>query len=92
MKKAVIAIGISILFIFSTAISATGFSLKKVSVDNHTLNEKFDSDLPIIMITGYWNPTGQMIAPFSNDTFLNPMGWKGAHWEDRGYDIMALLK
>ena len=91
MKKAVIAIGISILFIFSTAISATGFSLKKVSVDNHTLNEKFDSDLPIIMITGYWNPTGQMIAPFSNDTFLNPMGWKGANWEDRGYDIYSFF-
>lgn len=43
------------------------------------------------MLTGYWNPTGQMIAPFSNNTYLNPDGWKGANWENRGYDIYSFF-
>ena len=43
------------------------------------------------MLTGYWNPTGQMIAPFSKDPDLNPGGWKGKNWEDRGYDIYSFF-
>ncbi|GAG18751.1 unnamed protein product, partial [marine sediment metagenome] len=46
-------------------------------------------ELRNIMLTGYWNPTGQMIAPFSNDTYLNPDGWKGANWEGLGYNIYS---
>jgi len=49
------------------------------------------SGLRNIMLTGYWNPTGLMIAPFSNDTALNPDGWKGANWEDLGYDIYSFF-
>ena len=48
-------------------------------------------NLPSIMLTGYWNPTGQMIAPFSNNTYLNPEGWKGANWENRGYNIYSFF-
>jgi len=44
-----------------------------------------------IMLTGYWNPTGQMIAPFSTDTYLNPDGWKGENWEDLGYNIYSFF-
>jgi hypothetical protein len=44
---------------------------------------------PKIMVTGYWNPTGQMIAPFSKDVALNPDGWIGENWENRGYDIYS---
>ena len=46
-------------------------------------------ELRNIMLTGYWNPTGQMIAPFSNDTYLNPDGWKGANWEGLDYNIYS---
>lgn len=42
-----------------------------------------------IMLTGFWNPTGQMIAQFSTDLFLNPGGWKGANWENLGYNIYS---
>jgi len=44
-----------------------------------------------IMLTGYWNPTGQMIAEFSTDSYLNPDGWKGENWEDLGYDIYSFF-
>ncbi|MBN2065620.1 MAG: hypothetical protein JW771_02295 [Candidatus Thermoplasmatota archaeon] len=44
-----------------------------------------------IMVTGFWNPTGQMIASFSTDTSLNPEGWKGENWEDLGYDIYSFF-
>jgi pyrrolidone-carboxylate peptidase len=44
-----------------------------------------------IMLTGYWNPTGQMIAPFSTDTYLNPDGWIGENWEDLGYNIYSFF-
>ena len=50
-----------------------------------------ENDLPNIMLTGYWNPTGQLIAPFSTDPYLNPGGWKGENWEDRGYDIYSFF-
>ena len=42
-----------------------------------------------IMLTGFWNPTGQMIAQFSTDPDLNPEGWNGENWEDLGYDIYS---
>jgi pyrrolidone-carboxylate peptidase len=56
--------------------------------------DSFDQSLekrPAIMLTGYWNPTGQMIAPFSTDPYLNPGGWKGENWEGRGYDIYSFF-
>lgn len=49
------------------------------------------SEKPVIMLTGYWNPTGRMIATFSNNTYLNPYGWKGANWENRGYNIYSFF-
>jgi pyrrolidone-carboxylate peptidase len=42
-----------------------------------------------IMLTGYWPPTGQMLARFSTDTTLNPGGWMGLDWEHRGYNVYA---
>jgi pyrrolidone-carboxylate peptidase len=44
-----------------------------------------------IMLTGYWNPTGQMIAPFSNNTYLNPDGWKGGNWEGWGFNVYSFF-
>jgi pyrrolidone-carboxylate peptidase len=48
-------------------------------------------ELRNIMLTGYWNPTGQMIAPFSNNTYLNPRGWKGKNWEGSSFNIYSFF-
>ena len=71
--------------------TVVGYSTKLLSEDTYSYNTKLDNELPNIMLTGYWNPTGQMIAPFSNDTYLNPDGWKGENWEDRGYNIYSFF-
>ena len=44
-----------------------------------------------IMVTGFWNPTGQMILPYSTDPYLNPGGWKGGNWEGKGYDVYSFF-
>jgi hypothetical protein len=44
---------------------------------------------PTILLTGYWPPTNEMIRHFSQDINLNPDGWQGDNWEQRGYDIIA---
>ncbi len=44
---------------------------------------------PVILITGYWPPTNEMIRDFSQSIDLNPMGWIGDNWEGRGYDIVS---
>jgi len=46
---------------------------------------------PIILITGYWPPTNEMIRPFSQDIDLNSDGWIGDNWEGRGYDIISFF-
>ncbi|MAZ60558.1 MAG: hypothetical protein CMG50_00045 [Candidatus Marinimicrobia bacterium] len=43
----------------------------------------------IILLTGYWPPTNEMIRHFSQDENLNPLGWQGENWENRGYDIIS---
>ena len=44
---------------------------------------------PVILITGYWPPTNEMIRDFSQDLNLNPDGWIGDNWENKGYDIVS---
>jgi hypothetical protein len=43
----------------------------------------------VIVLTGYWPPTNEMVRPFSTDPELNPDGWIGENWEDRGFDIYS---
>jgi hypothetical protein len=47
-----------------------------------------DSPRPVIMLTGYWNPTGDMIRRFSRNPEQNPR-WIGGNWEGRGYDVQS---
>lgn len=42
-----------------------------------------------ILITGYWPPTNEMVRPFSANPTLNPDGWIGQNWENRGYNIYS---
>ena len=46
---------------------------------------------PVILITGYWPPTNEMIRDFSQSLDLNPSGWIGDNWEERGYDIVSFF-
>jgi len=50
-----------------------------------------DDTLPVIMLTGYWPPTNEMIRRFSADPDQNPEGWIGDDWEGRGYNIYAFF-
>ncbi|NOZ09201.1 MAG: hypothetical protein GXO91_10080 [FCB group bacterium] len=46
---------------------------------------------PVILVTGYWPPTNEMIRQFSQNPDLNPDGWMGDDWEGRGYDIVSFF-
>jgi hypothetical protein len=45
----------------------------------------------VIVLTGYWPPTNEMVRPFSDDPVLNPGGWIGANWENRGFDVYSFF-
>ena len=42
-----------------------------------------------ILLTGYWPPSNEAIRPFSQNHLLNPDGWVGENWENRGFDIVS---
>jgi hypothetical protein len=44
---------------------------------------------PVIMLTGYWPPTNNMLRHFSTNPAQNPDGWKGSNWEGRGFDVYS---
>lgn len=44
-----------------------------------------------ILLTGYWPPSNECIRPFSTNETLNPNGWIGDNWEERGYDIHSFF-
>ena len=46
---------------------------------------------PVVVMTGYWPPTSEMIYRFSPDPVLNPDGWIGDNWEGFGYDVYAFF-
>ena len=61
-------------------------------IDNN--NDNFvcsTNSLPNIMLTGYLNPTGEMIARFSTDPNLNKGFWEGANWKDLGFNIHSFF-
>ena len=52
---------------------------------------QFNRDNPIIVVTGFWPPTNEMLRHFSQDVNLNPSGWEGENWQDSGYDIISFF-
>lgn len=46
---------------------------------------------PVIMLTGYWPPTNEMLRPWSNNPAQNPKGWIGENWKSLGYDVYAFF-
>jgi pyrrolidone-carboxylate peptidase len=75
------------LFIWVSVFNAIGNSQ---SVENlNQINTNLPKTQQVIMCTGFWNPTGLMLAPFSTDPELNPNGWEGENWEGLGYNIYS---
>ena len=50
---------------------------------------KRNREVPKVLVTGFWPPTNEMIRHFSTNSELNPDGWVGGDWEERGYDIVS---
>ena len=50
-----------------------------------------DRENPVIVVTGFWPPTNEMIRHFSQDLNLNPNGWAGEDWRGSGYDIISFF-
>ncbi|KYK22580.1 hypothetical protein AYK24_01955 [Thermoplasmatales archaeon SG8-52-4] len=94
MKKKIIRIGFYflIMILIIGALNLQVVSSRKSIINNTNIPViESTNELRNIMLTGYWNPTGQMIAQFSDDSYLNPDGWKGGNWEDWGYNIYSFF-
>ena len=42
-----------------------------------------------ILLCGYWPPSNEGVRHFSTNHLLNPNGWVGENWEQRGFDIVS---
>ena len=61
---------------------------QKIDARNNFIINKNNRDNPVILITGFWPPTNEMIRHFSQNIFLNSE-WEGENWQGRGYDIVS---
>ena len=89
-SKTCTTIGISIIFAVVILFPSVSWGNDR-GYDKGGVWETATCQLPVIMLTGYWDPTGKMIAPFSTSAYLNPGGWKGGNWENQGYDIQSFF-
>jgi hypothetical protein len=55
---------------------------RNLNIDNRQGNNR-------ILLGGYWPPSNEGIRPFSRNLMLNPNGWIGENWEQRGFDIIS---
>ena len=46
---------------------------------------------PVLMVTGYWPPTNEMLRHFSQNESLNPNGWQGENWNNLGFDVVSFF-
>jgi len=67
----------------------TSSSNSTIVNDFSTTKNNLPAEHRVIMCTGFWNPTGLMLIPFSTDPEINPDGWQGENWEGLGYDIFS---
>ena len=74
-------------------LSSQNFKIQKYEDNKYQIldNKSYykHRDNPVILITGYWPPTNEMIRDFSQDLTLNPNGWIGDNWENSGYDVIS---
>ena len=74
------------------------FMIEKIdSIDNLSYVEppdykiRYNRERPILMVTGYWPPTNEMIRHFSQNPELNPDAWQGDNWRDLGFDVVSFF-
>ena len=69
------------------------YKLDKLSSHNQNSYLPFtkNRENPVIVVTGFWPPTNEMIRHFSQDSVLNQDGWQGENWRGLGYDIIAFF-
>ena len=65
--------------------------MNHTSLDSHHYIKRHNRENPVILLTGYWPPTNEMIRHFSQNFNLNPNGWEGENWENTGYDIVSFF-
>ena len=65
--------------------------LKPTKISQPPYQTQIDRERLVILLTGYWPPSNAAIRPFSRSLLLNPEGWIGENWEDRGYDIVSFF-
>jgi len=58
-------------------------------VDSPRAESMAAGERPVILLTGYWPPTNNMLREFSTSTTQNPGAWIGSDWEGRGYDVYS---
>ncbi len=61
-------------------------SLSKPIIMKKEINREQNKN---ILLTGYWPPSNEAIRPFSQNHLLNPDGWIGENWENKGFDIIS---
>lgn len=73
-------------------------TISKISKNKYSITKKDKSkadywkrtrEEPTVLVTGFWPPTNEMIRHFSQSPELNPDGWVGDNWEERGYDVVG---
>jgi len=62
--------------------------LARPNIENEFIINKSSNREPVILVTGFWPPTNEMIRHFSQNIFLND-NWEGENWQDRGYNIIS---
>ena len=68
-------------------------SIENINYDYETFDYKVEQtrERPILMVTGYWPPTNEMLRHFSQDLELNSHGWQGENWNNLGFDIVSFF-
>jgi len=73
--------------------SLTIDSIENIIYKTENTNNKIKNtrERPVLMVTGYWPPTNEMIRHFSQNPEFNPNGWEGENWRNLGFDIVSFF-
>tara|TARA_Y100000590_G_C15555524_1_gene952647 strand:- start:111 stop:1058 length:948 start_codon:yes stop_codon:yes gene_type:complete len=71
----------------------TSFTDKETEIllENKKYYPNSNREEPLIVVTGFWPPTNEMIRHFSQNLDLNPSGWEGENWQNSGYDVISFF-
>ena len=75
-------------FIIESIYSLDSYQYKSQDILHNYINNR---ERPILMVTGYWPPTNEMLRHFSQNESLNPNGWEGENWNNLGFDVVSFF-